>query len=288
MAAFTEANVESILAAVSGNAASLAESLSQCFHKSYRIEPGESGIWSGANAPADLNNPGVVALLQVETQGLAVLIPESLPLPDWYAHPNDSEKARLETLAMEWSMNLLPPENEAEKFRSLVVADLALAVNSMAPAEWAAMLELNVYDAQRPATEPLGRLFVVWPLMQPNFEFPEANLATTPEAVALPGRAAAPPPTPQHVTIDPLARLRRLPVQISVRLAEKKIPMQQLLSITPGMLITFNKSCEDLLDLYVNNSCYCRGEAVKIGENFGLKINQLGGPPETPPKVIDA
>src|SRR5262245_27611452 len=80
--------------------------------------------------------------------------------------------------------------------------------------------------------------------------------------------------TPQEeaVRVDPLARLRRLPVQVSVRLAETRIPMSQLMNIAPGMLIPFNKSCDDLLDLYVNNARFCRGEAVKIGEKFGLKI----------------
>lgn len=73
-----------------------------------------------------------------------------------------------------------------------------------------------------------------------------------------------------------MSRLVNLPVQISVRLAEKKIEVGQLLSLTHGALITFNKPCEDLLDLYVNNRLFCRGEAVKIGEKFGLKINEVG------------
>jgi flagellar motor switch protein FliN/FliY len=73
--------------------------------------------------------------------------------------------------------------------------------------------------------------------------------------------------------------LQRLPVTVSVRLAEKKVEMTALLGLTPGTLITFNKSCEDLLDLYVNNQLYCRGEAVKIGEKFGLKINEVGAKP---------
>ena len=70
--------------------------------------------------------------------------------------------------------------------------------------------------------------------------------------------------------------LKHLPVVVTARLAEKKIELGQLRSLTPGALITFNKSCEDLLDLYVNNHRYCRGEAVKIGEKFGLKINEVG------------
>lgn len=68
----------------------------------------------------------------------------------------------------------------------------------------------------------------------------------------------------------------KLPVPIVVHLAERKIDLSQLLSLAPGTLLTFEKSCEDLLDLYVNNRIYARGEAVKIGEKFGLKINELG------------
>ncbi|HEX6986905.1 MAG TPA: FliM/FliN family flagellar motor switch protein, partial [Planctomycetaceae bacterium] len=80
--------------------------------------------------------------------------------------------------------------------------------------------------------------------------------------------------------VDPrrarLARLLNVPVQVVVRLAERKIEMGQLLALSPGALITFEKSCEDLLDLYVNDRLYCRGEAVKIGENFGIKVNEVG------------
>jgi flagellar motor switch protein FliN/FliY len=84
--------------------------------------------------------------------------------------------------------------------------------------------------------------------------------------------------------VEPLARtvpenakrLMKLPVTVVVYLAEKKIEVEQLLTISPGALIAFNKPCEDLLDLYVNNHRYCRGEAVKIGEKFGIKISEVG------------
>lgn len=71
-------------------------------------------------------------------------------------------------------------------------------------------------------------------------------------------------------------RLMKLPVSIAVHLAERKIDLSQLLSMAPGTLLTFDKSCEGLLDLYVNNQVYARGEAVKIDEKFGLKINEIG------------
>src|SRR5438477_1703592 len=108
MAAFTAENVETILAACSGNAAALAESLNQCFGKTYRLEAGDSNLWSPAEIPAFLNGPGVMALFQAESQGLAVLIPDSLNLPEWTAHPSDSENAPLRTLLLEWPTNLVP------------------------------------------------------------------------------------------------------------------------------------------------------------------------------------
>ena len=71
-------------------------------------------------------------------------------------------------------------------------------------------------------------------------------------------------------------RLSSVPVRVVVTLAEKRIEVGQLTSISPGTLIAFSKPCEDLLDLYVNNRRFCRGEAVKIGEKFGLKVTEVG------------
>jgi flagellar motor switch protein FliN/FliY len=71
-------------------------------------------------------------------------------------------------------------------------------------------------------------------------------------------------------------RVLSVPVTVSVRLAERKMPLGQIVALVPGALVTFNKSCEDLLDLFVNNHRYCQGEAIKIGENFGLKVAKVG------------
>ncbi len=85
---------------------------------------------------------------------------------------------------------------------------------------------------------------------------------------------------------NPVERLRNVPVPIIVTLAEKKIEMGQILGIGNGAIITFEKSCEDLLDLYVNNRLYCRGEAVKIGEKFGIKVCEVGSVQERVSAVL--
>jgi flagellar motor switch protein FliN/FliY len=86
--------------------------------------------------------------------------------------------------------------------------------------------------------------------------------------------------------INSVDRLRNVPVTIIVKLAEKKIEMGPLLAIGIGAIITFEKSCEDLLDLYVNNHLYCRGEAVKIGEKFGIKVVEVGSVEERVSAVL--
>ena len=59
-------------------------------------------------------------------------------------------------------------------------------------------------------------------------------------------------------------------------------PRPAIEAISRGGLITFNKGCESLLDLFVNNHLYGRGEAIKVGEKFGLRITSMLLPDASP------
>lgn len=291
----TESNVEQIIGAVTENASALTESLAQCFDIPWKITPGDSSPWNADDVPADLQGRGLVTLFELDGLGAAVLIPDTLPLPDWYSSPNESQKARLETLAMEWSMNLFPSDMEAARFATVKVPRLAYFIEQCQPLGWAATMSLEVTEADGGSA---GSLLIVWPLEKPQFESgagpaasPAAASAASPASPTATAAATPAKPAPAAPAApagpDPLKRLRGLPIQVSVRLAEKKITVSQLLTIANGSLITFPKSCEALLDLYVNNARYCRGEAVKIGENFGLKINEVGTTEERGSKILN-
>ena len=43
-----------------------------------------------------------------------------------------------------------------------------------------------------------------------------------------------------------------------------------------GANIEFLKSSDEVLELHINNKVIGLGEAVKVGENFGLRITQVG------------
>ncbi len=73
-----------------------------------------------------------------------------------------------------------------------------------------------------------------------------------------------------------LERLLHLQVPISVRLAERDMSVESILQLTVGSVLEFDRSADSELDLVVTGQTIGAGEAVKIGENFGLRITRIG------------
>jgi len=83
----------------------------------------------------------------------------------------------------------------------------------------------------------------------------------------------APKSTP---TANELQRIMRMEVPVIVKLAERKLTLAEVMRLGPGAIIEFSKSSDEPLELLINNKAIGLGDAVKVGENFGLKINQIG------------
>ena len=73
-----------------------------------------------------------------------------------------------------------------------------------------------------------------------------------------------------------LARILRLQVPVIVKLAERRLTMSEVLRLGTGAIIEFAKASDEPLELLINNKAIGLGEAVKVGENFGLRITQIG------------
>jgi flagellar motor switch protein FliN/FliY len=73
-----------------------------------------------------------------------------------------------------------------------------------------------------------------------------------------------------------LDRILRLNVPVIVKLAERKLTMSEVLRLGVGAIIEFSKSNDEPLELLINNKAIGVGQAVKVGENFGLRITQIG------------
>ncbi|MBN2584616.1 MAG: FliM/FliN family flagellar motor switch protein [Planctomycetes bacterium] len=82
--------------------------------------------------------------------------------------------------------------------------------------------------------------------------------------------------------IDPLAdlsdearRILKIQVPVIVKLADKMLPMGDIVELTPGSIVEFARNAEQPLELMVNNKIIGRGVAVKVGEKFGLRIEEI-------------
>lgn len=104
-----------------------------------------------------------------------------------------------------------------------------------------------------------------------------------PQAAPRPGgdarrEAAATPATAQ--TLPPnIARLLRIRVPVIARLVSRRMHVSFIRKLSLGTILEFEKNVEEPLDLLINNRCIGRGETVKVGERFGVRIFEIADRP---------
>ncbi|MAX22889.1 MAG: hypothetical protein CMJ19_00175 [Phycisphaeraceae bacterium] len=67
-----------------------------------------------------------------------------------------------------------------------------------------------------------------------------------------------------------------LTVPVIVQVGQQKVAMDDVLTLCPGAILELNKSAEEELDLLINNIKIGTGVAVKVGENFGFSVTNVG------------
>ena len=291
MAELTEELIDQIFEGCRSNIADLAQSLSTNLSMEVQLEPGEEANGSEDILSKVSDQPGIVVTLQFDGFGILCLIPESLPIPDWYRSPNDSQNSQLQTLPMEWSAGMVPMELEAVEEKTVTCENLRAHLEASQPAESVRMLELTATVADGGVGDTPAVIHLVLPVENAILEqagddsalgdesAAEGESAAEESAAASEAGPVAAAPAPPPAPIDPVLekrkqRINKVPVSLIVRIATRKMEVQQLREIAPGTLLMFDQPCDSLLDVFVDNRLYCRGEAVKIGEQFGIKINE--------------
>lgn len=82
-------------------------------------------------------------------------------------------------------------------------------------------------------------------------------------------------PSPAKRRDPELTRILGLDVPVAVVIAEQALPVESILQITVGTILEFDVSFGAELSLVVGDRTIGRGNAVKIGENFGLRITVI-------------
>jgi flagellar motor switch protein FliN/FliY len=83
------------------------------------------------------------------------------------------------------------------------------------------------------------------------------------------------PVLPQYVR-----SLLKVRVPVVVTLATTQRPLNRILELSPGAIIQFSKPCDEPLTLSVGNREVAVGDAVKVGDKFGLRISSMVMPEE--------
>lgn len=82
----------------------------------------------------------------------------------------------------------------------------------------------------------------------------------------------ASPPTSQARDLE---FLFDVPLQVSVEVGRTRILLKDLLQMGEGYVVELDKLAGEPLDLYVNSRLIARGEAVKVGDKFGVKLTEI-------------
>jgi len=70
--------------------------------------------------------------------------------------------------------------------------------------------------------------------------------------------------------------LMSLEVPFIVVLGERSILLHDICNWVPGSIVELAKEAEEDLEVRINNKQIGVGSAVKIGENFGIRVNYIG------------
>lgn len=279
-----------VVAASQAGAEEASGALSRALDREFTMEVGESITFDPAAPPEGFGGPSLAVLMAFGGEGAVAMLAESTGLtPDWAPAPDPTGESKLATLAQELSMLLVPETLMADVFEARWVSDAgeALARGGLAEAAAAVPITLKSGDDE-------GVLWLVWPLSAPGEvlkgEEPAEEAAEAPadEPAAEPVAGASEPPPEPHLPrifdfsqLPPYSKsLLKVQVPLMVTLASKKQTVQEIMTLGPGSILSFEKPCDAPIDISIGEQPIATGETVKVGEKFGVKISQMILPAE--------
>ena len=75
-----------------------------------------------------------------------------------------------------------------------------------------------------------------------------------------------------------LKTILQLPVPVIIQIGQHHMRLDDVLALGPGAIVELDRPAEHELELLANNKPIGRGVAVKVGENFGIRITTIGSP----------
>ena len=303
MSDYNSSAISDFTATIQAGAAEAMEALKRAFDiEVVSLEPGQSGELLTSDIDPVYRSPGLLMLPITGGVGCAILIPKSTGLvPGWCDAPDATGKSKLTTLAQEWGMIFLPEDYFPEEFRAESVPNLIDACMNGHLGDSPGYIELNITKKDNNQ----AKILMVWPLQEPSKVFvasdePDVDVPPPPSIPGLGGSMEMLSENSGYVpfdedsiyessgakqmTVDDLPgftrSLLKVKLPVAAVLAQSRLPIKMILELGVGSVVQFDKSCDSLLELQVGDVTVGTGEAVKIGDKFGLRVHNILLPEE--------
>src|SRR5437899_1963832 len=75
--------------------------------------------------------------------------------------------------------------------------------------------------------------------------------------------------------IDSLGFVMDVPVELTVVIGRKSMRIGEILRLGPGSVLELDKASGEPLDIFANGRLIARGEAVVVGERYGVRLTEV-------------
>ncbi len=77
---------------------------------------------------------------------------------------------------------------------------------------------------------------------------------------------------------DPMGLLRDVEVELTLEIGRRRMKISEVVKLGPGRTVELDKVAGEPLELLVNGRLIGRGEAVVVGEHYGIRITEIVKP----------
>ena len=86
--------------------------------------------------------------------------------------------------------------------------------------------------------------------------------------------------TAAPASVADLGLVMDIPVTLSMEIGQTRISISELLKLSKGSVVELQRMADEPMDVLVNGTLVARGEAVVVGDRFGIRLTDVISPQE--------
>jgi flagellar motor switch protein FliN/FliY len=79
----------------------------------------------------------------------------------------------------------------------------------------------------------------------------------------------------RQIDVSRIDALTNVQMEVTVEIGRTRLPIGELLALTPGHVVELDRPAGALVDLYINGTMLAKGEIVVIDEEYGFRVTEI-------------